>query len=206
VHYNNEGLIKGNYFYNNLLIGSQVNPQSAKGVVFVYNLMIEGNFSFTGLGINALYWTHHTMVNPQQSFFVNSYFKVQNNLLFNTILPAFPGTNNTVSNNYTSSMSGWSFKATDTSFSCIFTLDNAPFSSNPFITSEYIGPIPPSNQTIQVSVNQDNLGNSIKENSPVAGPFANLKSGVNTLSLWPRVNENTALKNNKGTVSKKLQN
>lgn len=233
VHYNNDGLIKGNYFYknnclnlwtdwgnqglritqnlfvgqgwipeaihgpivfdNNILIGSQIIPHSVKGIIFSHNLVVEGRFDFNGTGINTLYWTPHTMSNPQTAFANTSYFKFHNNLFSATTLPSFAGTNNSVSNNYSNSISGWSYKATDSTFSCNFTLDNAPFEFNPYITSQYIGPIPPSNQSLDTAIDSDFLGKSINSNSPIAGPLAEAKKGPNTFQLWPKPSETTPL-------------
>lgn len=109
-----------------------------------------------------------------------------------TNTPTFPA-NSTVANNCSNFGSAFSYKASDSSFFLHFTMNASPFVTNLLIMDALIGPMPPSNQGIAVTVNQDFFGKDLNLCSPFAGPFANLVNGLNNLVLWPKPAGTTAI-------------
>jgi hypothetical protein len=226
VHYNNEGLIEGNYFYNNgcmalwtdwgnqglrisknlfvdqkwmsealhgpllfdnnIMVNTALHSLPSKGIIFVHNLIINAKVEISKDEYNALYYKPHTMSNGTEALVSPSYYRVFNNIFTSKDTSDFPKTNSIESNNYYNAGSEITYTATDTSFTLNFNINNEPFANNPFITDAFIGPIPPSNQGIAVSVDKDYFGYNINASSPIAGPFSKLAIGSNQLVLWPR--------------------
>lgn len=226
VHYNNEGLIEGNYFYNNgcmaiwtdwgnqglrisknlfvgqkwmsealhgpllfdnnIMVNTALHSLPSKGIIFVHNLIINAKVEISQGAYNALYYSPHTMSNGAEALVSPSYYRVFNNIFTSKDTSDFPITNSIISNNYYNCGSDITYTATDTSFTLNFNINNEAFAKNPFITDAFVGPIPPSNQGIAVSVDKDYFEKNVNTSSPIAGPFSNLVKGTNKLILWPK--------------------
>lgn len=175
-------LVDNNVFVSN----NHLRSLDSAGVVFVHNLFYNEGANFDGTGRDCYVFTPHSMAGARTVRSSPQYFRFLNNIFIGCSAPTPPGTNNLVSFNCSNVGSGFTYRATSSSFSCNFNMDGSPFTSRPLITDGYIGNIQPANQGIGVTVDRDYFGGGINTSSPVAGPFADIKNGANTYTLWPR--------------------
>ena len=171
---------------NNIFIDSnQFRSLDGAGVVFANNLFFNEGMAYDGEGRNCMVFEPHTM-NDREVYSSPQYFMWYNNISIKKPIAKPKGTNSRMEGNASNVGSNFTYRASTDSVTISFDMDDSVFGGRQMVNPALIGDIYPAGEGIRAIVNKDFFDQKHDQDNMVAGPFADIKEGRNTYTIWPR--------------------
>lgn len=175
-------LVDNNIFIDNNIFRSL----DGAGVTFANNLFFNETMSYDGSGRNCMVFEPHTM-NDSEVYSKPQYFRWFNNISINKTIAKPKGENNVMEGNIANAGTDFQYQATTDSVKISFSLKEDPKTGEQtMVNPALVGIIQPAGEGIGDIVNTDYFGNAYDADAMIAGPFADMKQGENTYTVWPR--------------------